>query len=243
MRLGGDNEALGNSEESGKKDWRWVLLSGIKPSQLLFELEPCFVEERKHTFQGRLGEDWVERCAKCNDGSTEERGVSVPSGEAKKRTKQENHRKYFSGGLCGFHLRAPVRAPGAPGAPWVPETCGGKRDQQRCWQWADMDQSWTNVGRWSYIERLLMSPESCDILKQNNWFKRFSRYSMSCRLPKKQRKLERTESGEGGSRILMVEMKATSSSKWLGPQFWEKLAIGILRDCTDPLPHNAAETV
>ena len=205
-----------------------------------------FVAERKHTFQGRLGEDWVERCAKCNDGSTEERGVSVPSGDTnlKKRTKQENHRKYFSGGLCGFHLRAPVRAPGAPGAPWVPETCGGKRDQQRCWQWADMDQSWTNVGRWSYIERLLMSPESCDILKQNNWFKRFSRYSMSCRLPKKQRKLERTESGEGGSRILMtVEMKATSSSKWLWSQFWEKLAIGILRDCTDSLPHNAAETV
>ena len=141
----------------------------------------------------------------------------------KKRTKQENHGKYFSGGLCGFHLRAPVRAPGAPGAPWVPETCGGKRDQQRCWQWADMDQSWTNVGRWSYIERLLMSPESCDILKQNNWFKRFSRYSMSCRLPKKQRKLERTESGEGGSRILMVESNL----------FLKVTLIAILRETCD----------
>ena len=55
-----------------------------------------FVEEHKHTFPGRLGEDWVERCAKCNDGSTEERGVSVPSGDTfKKKNKTGKSSKIF----------------------------------------------------------------------------------------------------------------------------------------------------
>ena len=43
-----------------------------------------------HLFLGWLGEDWVEWCAKCNDGSPEKRRVSFTSGDAKNETKAGN---------------------------------------------------------------------------------------------------------------------------------------------------------
>ena len=59
-----------------------------------------------------------------------QRREEFPSHQVRREKNGKKENYISSGGLCGFHLRAPVRAPGPPGAPRVPETAGSQGDEQ-----------------------------------------------------------------------------------------------------------------